>query len=257
MDHLINQCDIDFDTGVVLWEDCRNPQMNGKAIGKTNRSGRRIKAVVGPKGVWEVNVARLIWYAHTGEHPECVDHINRDTLDDRIENLRGCTYAENRWNTVSGSWGQRWGVAGVGLTDALSWEVCLMCEGVQQGGTCYQSFADAVRARYALEDEFRGEFIPNLKRLNDRELKALETKHSQSIEGYKDRRSIQEGRRRGVWKPAGSAVMQSGVVGVTWKNSSWRARFRLKGVRYTSGGFREIGDAVAWIKAKRVEVSRL
>ncbi len=44
--------------------------------------------------------SRLVWILHNGSIPDgmVVDHINRDSLDDRIENLRICTVAQNQKN---------------------------------------------------------------------------------------------------------------------------------------------------------------
>jgi hypothetical protein len=42
---------------------------------------------------------RLIWFYHHGVWPtNSTDHIDRDRLNNRIENLRECTYAENAQN---------------------------------------------------------------------------------------------------------------------------------------------------------------
>lgn len=42
---------------------------------------------------------RLIYKYHTGLDPENIDHINGDKRDNRIENLRPCTYSENKMNS--------------------------------------------------------------------------------------------------------------------------------------------------------------
>lgn len=44
-------------------------------------------------------VHRLIYYMHTGVLPDLVDHINRDPLDNRVENLRGANKTLNAYNT--------------------------------------------------------------------------------------------------------------------------------------------------------------
>ncbi len=42
---------------------------------------------------------RLAWFLHHGTWPNLfLDHINKNPNDNRIENLRECTTAENGWN---------------------------------------------------------------------------------------------------------------------------------------------------------------
>lgn len=43
--------------------------------------------------------ARTAWLLQTGDWPQhTIDHINRDSLDDRLENLRDVTQVENNYN---------------------------------------------------------------------------------------------------------------------------------------------------------------
>jgi len=44
-------------------------------------------------------VHRLVYLYHVGEFPEMLDHINRDKLDNRIENLREASKSQNACNT--------------------------------------------------------------------------------------------------------------------------------------------------------------
>jgi hypothetical protein len=44
-------------------------------------------------------VHRIVWYLHYGSWPKhTIDHINRDKLDNRIENLRDVTHSVNNFN---------------------------------------------------------------------------------------------------------------------------------------------------------------
>lgn len=49
----------------------------------------------GKVGGTKYQAHRIIWKMVTGADPECVDHINGDTSDNRFENLRNSTNAEN------------------------------------------------------------------------------------------------------------------------------------------------------------------
>ena len=41
---------------------------------------------------------RLVWLYHHGELPAMVDHVDGDFRNNRIENLRACTNAQNQYN---------------------------------------------------------------------------------------------------------------------------------------------------------------
>jgi len=47
--------------------------------------------------------SRIVFLWHHGYLPPCVDHIDHDTLNDKIENLRAATYSENAKNRISHS----------------------------------------------------------------------------------------------------------------------------------------------------------
>jgi len=57
-------------------------------------------------------IHRLIFLYHHGYIPECIDHIDNDPLNNRIENLRAASFGENMLN-IRGFVGSKSGVKGV------------------------------------------------------------------------------------------------------------------------------------------------
>lgn len=94
-------------TGSLTWAfRDSNPFFNknfaGKEVGYVKQNGGYVyKSVVleifGRK--LNVVVSRICWLCETGNWPEhTIDHINRNSLDNRIENLRDVTQALNNTN---------------------------------------------------------------------------------------------------------------------------------------------------------------
>ena len=66
----------------------------GDVAGSPHNAGYRQICIARKKHL----VHRLIWMYHYGEMPTQIDHINGQRSDNRIENLRECSYSENHGN---------------------------------------------------------------------------------------------------------------------------------------------------------------
>ena len=86
------------DSGVFVWR--RTPRRHGKAvIGQSaGCAGKRGYIYIGVEGK-KYQAHRLAWLFVYGEWPKgLIDHINGDSRDNRIANLRVCNHSENMAN---------------------------------------------------------------------------------------------------------------------------------------------------------------
>ncbi|ELI5583697.1 HNH endonuclease [Escherichia coli] len=85
----------DSERGDLYWlPEYQADKRRSGAIGSNRTNGYRETKIQGRR----YYLHRLIYWFHTGEWPEMVDHIDRNRSNCRIDNLRKATRAENRYN---------------------------------------------------------------------------------------------------------------------------------------------------------------
>ncbi len=95
-----------------------------------------------------------------GREDVVVDHINRDTADNRKQNLRLATRQQNGYNSKTRA-NNSSGVMGVSWReDRGKWRAYINIDGIQLSLGLFDNFEDAVRARLIKEREICGEFAP-------------------------------------------------------------------------------------------------
>jgi hypothetical protein len=101
LQYLRTRISVDVSTGSVTWIYATKQHMglNGKTAGTpvTNHSG---------KTYWHIKVdgraikrSHIVFLFATGKWPSFqIDHVNGNSIDDRIGNLREATMTQNAWN---------------------------------------------------------------------------------------------------------------------------------------------------------------
>ncbi len=87
------------ETGVFVWENVTryHPRMNGKVAGTARQCRGKKYIHISIDGV-KCKAHRLAWLYVNGNVPAMIDHINGDSTDNRILNLRACTHTRNSQN---------------------------------------------------------------------------------------------------------------------------------------------------------------
>lgn len=85
----------DYSDGNLIWRVNKGRSKKGDIAGSMDSKGY-LQIKLNQK-VYRLH--RLIWMWHGKELPEQLDHIDRNPLNNKIENLREATGSTNQWNT--------------------------------------------------------------------------------------------------------------------------------------------------------------
>ena len=151
----------EYHNGHLIWKKPVQKIKVGDIAGNLQRPSRPKN-----KPYWKIGFQRkqypahrLIWIFHNGEIPEGMlcDHINGDSLDNRIENLRLVTQSGNNRNiklpknNKSGVCGVRW------HSGAKRWLAAIKINQKEKHLGSFKEFDDAVKARISAEKKYNFE----------------------------------------------------------------------------------------------------
>tara|TARA_B110000858_G_C17410175_1_gene296390 strand:+ start:114 stop:497 length:384 start_codon:yes stop_codon:yes gene_type:complete len=110
--------------------------------------------------IGSIPIHRTVWQQFNGKKPKGfqIDHINGNKLDNRIENLRLATYAENQWNARTRV-DNRSGVKGVCWHKATQkWRAQIKQNKVLHYLGVYNTLEEAKKIVHKKRIELHGEF---------------------------------------------------------------------------------------------------
>lgn len=91
----------DSDTGNLIWKVNRSGAARaGIVAGSLGNRGYIVIKLTLDGEQKTIPAHRVVFFIHHGYLPEEIDHIDNNTLNNRIENLRGCTHQQNMRNRL-------------------------------------------------------------------------------------------------------------------------------------------------------------
>ena len=138
--------------GYLTWRI--SPSMKVKAGARIGSLCRGTYLGFGYKGT-KYSVHRVVWELHNGAVPKglLVDHINRNRLDNRIENLRLVTASANSANSTRGAARNCYWVE-----HTKAYQVRVEFNGSKFFGGYFKTLAEAKIAAAKLRSEVQGEY---------------------------------------------------------------------------------------------------
>jgi len=156
LEELREYLDYNPDTGILTWKKSSRGTKTGQEAGSLKTNGYR--QIQFKREKWFAN--RLVYYMHHGIDPlkNQVDHINRNRLDNRIENLRLVTPSQNLMNSgsyknnTSGFKGVYWDKS------KKEWRALIIVNGKRKHLGNFINKEDAIQAREEAEIKYFGDF---------------------------------------------------------------------------------------------------
>lgn len=102
---------------------------------------------------------RIVFMLHHGFLPKMIDHIDGNKTNNRIENLRACSYSQNQYNKTA-SKNNTSGVKGVSFHKATGkFQAAIKLSGKQRHLGLFDTIESATIARIAAANQHHGEFV--------------------------------------------------------------------------------------------------
>ena len=149
----------DYQNGNLIWKIDRTRGVKaGDVAGSINGMGYVSIGIQGKKYL----AHRLIFLLHNGELPACIDHIDRNTQNNKIENLRAATHSQNQANTKSNSRNKS-GAMGVSWEKRKKkWRAQLRVNGKCIHLGFFDKTNEAKQAYIFAKKKYFGEFSPQI-----------------------------------------------------------------------------------------------
>ena len=141
VDQIRSQLSYDPETGILT------RLSTGKPTGSLDQTGHLKVWLLGKSYV----ASRIAWKLYHGTEPEYVDHIDRDTTNNRISNLRSvshqvnCTNRKRRSDNTIGLSGINW------FPKRHKWQAVIGVQGKRTSLGYYKTLLDAAAARKSAE----------------------------------------------------------------------------------------------------------
>ena len=121
----------------------------GSVVGTRDKDGYIVTHFEGKH--WKLH--HLVWVYHYGYKPKMLDHINKITSDNRIENLREATKSLNAYNTHKQA-NNTSGFKGVSWNERIGkWHSYIGSKKSRKHLGFFSSKEEAINARFAKEKE--------------------------------------------------------------------------------------------------------
>lgn len=145
----------DKETGNLLWKIKPSGKVKVGDIAGTLKSHGYICVGINCN---RYRAHRLIFLMHKGYLPEIIDHINGNKADNRIENLRAVTVAQNQYNRKTNA-DNTSGYKGVGWHKSnKKWEARIRLEGKPIHLGYFDNVEEADAVVRAAREELHGDF---------------------------------------------------------------------------------------------------